>query len=171
MEHYRSRFYRNSASHRVVLFPVLLWLSGIVLGILLAFILRDNSVMIIAAAVQHRVSIFGLCFVLVLPCIVSIVAYKSSAFWPSCILTLARGICFGHAIPATLWAFGTAAWLLHFLLSFSNLMIQVPFFVIEFDYLSTNRYMQYKKVLLLLFFATIIGLFDYFIVSPGVLTL
>lgn len=171
MEHSSGFIVVKNARRRCAYFLAASWLTGLILGVWLSCILKVYSVPLMSAATGCRVTFGGLCLTLFLPCLVYFAAYKSGCSWSVYVLTSIRGIYLGHAIPAALWAFGTAAWLLLFLLTFSNFMIQIPLLDIGFRCVSTRNGAGKKSLVYLAFVAVVIGLIDYFLVSPSMLML
>lgn len=147
------------------------WLAGIVLGFGLSFILKAQSVPLMTVASDCSISIAGLCFIVLTPFLISLISYKLSKPWPIYFLALVKGVYWGHSIPVMLWSFGTAAWLLHFLLSFSNVITLVPMFCFWLQSIRPGGSISQKYVRLLLIISVCVGLIDYFIISPSVLTL
>lgn len=147
------------------------WLTGIVIGFGLSFILKAQSVPLMTAASDCGISIAGLCFIILTPVLISLISYRLSKLWPIYFWSFVRGVYWGHSIPVMLWSFGTAAWLLHFLLSFSNVITLVPMFCFWLQCIRPEGSIPHKYVRLILIISICVGLIDYFLISPSVLTL
>lgn len=147
------------------------WLAGIVLGFGLSFILKAQSIPLMLVASDCSISVAGLCFIVLTPFLISLISYKLSKLWPIYFWAFVKGVCLGHSIPVMLWSFGTAAWLLHFLLSFSNVITLVPIFFFWFQCIRPEDSLPQKFVRLILFISVCVGLIDFFLISPSVLTL
>ena len=164
-------FVAKLSSSKASLFISLSWILGIVLGALLALRLKEYAVSLIGIADNYRVTILGLLVVVLLPVSISLIACKLKALYPIYLFIWCKGICFGYSVPAMLWSYGRAAWLLHFLLSFSSMLTLIPMFCLWLSICSTDRTLAVKHIILIFIFSFFVGLIDYFLVSPGVLTL
>ena len=154
-----------------VLFLFFSWITGIVLGFGLSFILKAQSIPLMLVVSDCSISIAGLCFIILVPFLISLISYKLSKRWLIYFWAFVKGVCLGHSIPVMLWSFGTAAWLLHFLLSFSNVITLVPIFFFWFQCIRPEDSLPQKFVRLILIISVCVGLIDFFLISPSVLTL
>lgn len=161
--------HRTSSQNKICILS-LTWLASIILGGVLSFILKKYAAPLVAMASHYGVSVAGLCVIHLAPFLSLLISNKLSNLLPVYLLIGGKGICLGYAISAILWSYGTAAWLLHFLLSFSSIMTLIPIldFFIQHINAECNMSPRHTRMLLI---SALVGLIDYFIISPGVLTL
>ena len=167
-------FYKSSFSLSYRLYVFLLsaaWIAGLVIGAVMALALKEYSVPLITIAPDCSLTLPGLVFALLIPSLGLMTCGRVSQMYISCILAFLMGTCWGHAVLVAIWSFGTSAWLLHFLLSFSNALILVPTFVLWFRCYRMPRCVAMKNAWSVWVITILIVLIDYFIVSAGVLTL
>ena len=171
MGHFFGRYFHNNLYRRYAYCIALSWIVGILIGACISFFLKDQSALLMSVATNSRPSILGLCCLLVFPCFVLCISNKFSRLWPVCFFIVAKGICFGHAVPIALWTFGSAAWLFHFLLSFSSIMMLIPWFYFLIHWISSKCVLRAKEPYVLLLFALLFGFLDYFVIPTDMLML
>ncbi len=143
----------------------LIWCLSLGTGVIFSFIMQPSAVSLMCIAPQCRVSILGLIMIFLPPLILSAAAVKFSL--PALIYLTAAldGAAMGYFLSGVVLAFGPAGWLPGSLLSFSKLLFTVPklwFFFLCLE----NHNRLFSGLAICIFAAMIIGLFDYFLISP-----
>lgn len=147
------------------------WLTGIVLGIVQAAGFLKNFLPLMRMVITDHVSIVGLVVVLFLPFVSSVIAMRLSMRWIIYTVCLLKGICYGLTTYFLVISYFDSAWLLSYLVAFSSHCGQILLFLFWLRYMndSTNRWKRDAIVCCMLF--SLIGFFDYFVVSPFLSTL
>lgn len=149
----------------------LCWVSSILLGIALSVVLADYAIVLIQSLVLKRVSIIGLLLVLFLPISMRLIAKPLSAHWIIYVATALRGISFGFCLFLLLISYSDSAWLLVFFLMFSGIGIQIPVFLISIRCLCGSFTYWRRNAFFCLSFAILLGVIDYCVISPFLITL
>lgn len=146
------------------------WIGGILTGSVLACILKEYSIPLLKLSLDYSVSTIGLVVVLLIPALISYIAWLISRKLIIYACSFLKGICTGHAVLIILFSYGNSAWLLYGLLAFSGIFTLVPVFYLWLTQLNVNRYSLFLN-LLYITFATCVGVMDFLLISPCLLTL
>lgn len=142
------------------------WIAGMLTGLHISNTVNafDNSLM--RAAVLSGVSMVGLLAVVLFPLILSAIAVYFSV--PLFFFLLSFGKAFGFAFCSfrILTAFGSAGWLVRWLLLFSDTCMSVVLLWFWIRNINGIGASSKKDLAVCAAFALLIGCFDYFVVSP-----
>ena len=170
MKQYMYKSFRLKPHSFSILFLATGWILSVLFGCLLSFSMSENGRTLITRAMDLRISILGYISILLTPPFVVWLSFRISRYWPVCFLLLVKGLCLGFTIYVTVFAYDNAGWLVHFLISFSNIITLIPLWFVVFRLMSSDNKSS-KSILVLFVYNGIVGLIDYFIVSPSVLAL
>ena len=139
---------------------------GFSMGIYLARTMQDSMFSLMRAVAFSRVSIVGLFVLLFLPLLLSAAAVYFSI--PAMVLPLSfcKGFCMGYCALGILFVFGSASWLVRLLLMFSDCFMILPLSWFWIRHISGCRNMLRRDFLICSAIAIVIGIVDYFLVSP-----
>ena len=161
-------FLRKSCIFSIIVFT-LLWALGLICGVVIAA--NDPSVVFLMRLTAHvQVSIVGLIYVSLLPlilCFYSSYRIQAIVFY---ILSTFKGLLFGYCIYGIALSYTSACWLMCLLLLFTGSLVNLCMICFAYHILD-GRSRSLLSQLCSLIFVAVIGLFDYFLVSPFVVTL
>lgn len=142
------------------------WTLGLSAGVYFAGTMQSSVFSLMRAAASSRVSIVGLIVLLIFPLLLSAFAVYLSA--PICLLPVSfcRGAAFGFCSLGALYAFGSAGWLVRLMLLFSASAMTVPLFWFWIRHISGNKLLLRRDLAVCSALAVVIGIIDYFLVSP-----
>ena len=113
-KHFRPRSGKRST------YLVLLWVIGLVLGVLLCSLTPCDTAAILFGALYTKPSVFGLLLICVLPVVLAAISVCTSLFGFSYLVVFLSAVSRGFCGTAIYMAVGNAAWLLRPLLLFST---------------------------------------------------
>lgn len=144
----------------------LAWFLGLISGILFSVMASDSVFPTMRAAATGCVSISGLLSAILLPLLFSAFAVYISQ--PLLLIPIAFGKAFVFSFVgmSVMAAYGSAGWLVRFLLMFSDCMMLPFLWWYWLRYLSGSRASAFCSTALLVSLAVIIGSFDYRVISP-----
>ena len=112
------KHFRSWSSRRIYLLA-LLWIAGLLTGILLCTLAPYDTVGIFYGVIGKKPSVLGLFFVSVLPVLLFTLAIRSPLIYLSALLMFFSAISHGFCGTAIYIAVGSASWLLRPMLLFS----------------------------------------------------
>ncbi len=142
------------------------WVCGISLGLFLASSMQEEFVSLMCTAAVNRVSIVGLLVMLLLPYVLSVVAFRFSCSVLLFLVVSWKGIYFSFCIYLIMVKFPTTGWLLCRLLLFSEFAILVPTFLFWIRSLKGNKQSLKFENLFYITVVLVVGILDYCIISP-----
>lgn len=139
----------------------LCWLCGLLLGFCSAKSAQYHTLSIAYAVAKGSVSFSYLAAAVMLPALISLLAFWLDQRWLADALAVCCGLFFGYSLTTIQLAYGNAGWLVRFLLMFSRCMT-VPALM---WYWTAGTRRKRWAVLLLAYFAAVF-VFDYYFVAP-----
>ena len=166
------RFFRSNRSFSVFRLKssaaiiAVVWITGLIGGINFVSVAGEPFCLLMYESAFCRVSIVGLLAVLYLPLLLSVVVVRLSVPALQYAICLLKAFFFGCCLNCSSYAFGTASWLVLLLLLFSDCSMTVPLLLFWFRHISGSRILLRRDLFCCCFFAAVIGVLDYFIISP-----
>lgn len=140
------------------------WVAGLLHGMHFAFAASESISSFMHAVVYCHVSIVGLLLVLFFPLFISAIAISVPVFlFP---LSFIKALSYGFCFCSVMYAFGSAGWLFTMMLLFSDLCMSVLLNWLWCRHLFGNKYTLRRDMLYCSLAVVLIGLVDYFLVSP-----
>lgn len=142
------------------------WFLGLVTGILFSISASDSLFPTMRAAVSGCVSISGLLSAMLLPLLFSAFAVYISQ--PLLLIPIAflKALIFSFLGMSIMAAYGSAGWLVRFLLMFSDCMMLPFLWWYWLQAISCPRRAAVRNTALVFVIAVMIGSFDYCVISP-----
>lgn len=148
-----------------VVFLAFLWTVSLIYGVYIG--VNNLPVVSLMRLVPFfQVSIVGLIFVIFLPLFISIVCAHYSLTIVIYIISLIKGFFTGYGLYLISAAFGDAAWLVRFFVCFSDATMNMVLLWFWYRQLSGSSFRFRTDCAVALFMAFLIGIIDYFLVSP-----
>lgn len=145
--------------------------AGFLLGFLLFLHTTNNFTSLMCSAPFERVSIVGVVCVVAVPFLFSVIAVHFSALIMLFPIAFLEGITFSYCACHVVQAFSDAGWLVRCLLMFSDSAMLIPLFWFMCRNISGKSEAFKQEILVCGFCAVAIGLLDFFMVSPFLVTL
>lgn len=142
------------------------WLLGLIVGCLIFYAAGYECVSWMRAAADSRVSIVGLLSVIILPFLFSAFAVYISHSWLLLIVAFGKAVSFSLVSLGILISFGSAGWLMRFLLMFSDLCALPLLFLFWMRFISGERRITLRSGLLFSAAGLVIGSIDFYLISP-----
>ena len=140
------------------------WVTGLLLGMHFAYTASISISSLMHTVAYCRVSIVGLLFVLFFPLVISAMAISVPFFlFP---LAFIKALSYGFSFYSVMYAFGSAGWLFTMLLLFSDSCMSVLLNWLWCRHLFGKKHTLWRDMLNCALVAVLIGLVDYFLVSP-----
>lgn len=155
-----------SFCRRSVFVLAISWLVSIVSGILLAATFPVSLFSLMRTSLSGRVSIVGAFAVLIFPLFSSAVAIRFNRLRFIYLIATLKGICFGFSIFILLKLFGSAAWLVRWLILFSDACMSIPLFSFWIRHLRHPHNGLRNDFICCLVLCILIGVVDYYVISP-----
>lgn len=152
-------------------FLAFIWCLSFSIGIVFAYFNQNITVSLMCTAPLCRVSIFGLVITLLFPLLITAVAVHFSIPHLIFPIVIFKGISFGYCLFGSFLTFGSASWLVYSLLTFSETVMVVPLLWLWVVYLCGSTISLKRKFTLCVLAALMLGIVDYFMVSPYLATL
>lgn len=156
--------YRFLCRNRIWLLAIS-WILSFLSGMFFSSLTDPLFSSLMCRAVFVSVSIVGLVGVLFFPLFISAVAVYFRSTVLIYLICSFRGFCFGCCLYSALAAFGAGGWLMIWLLLFSAFAFQIVLFWFWLRYLSGTICFK-KDLCICTGIAVMIGILDYFCVSP-----
>lgn len=146
------------------------WISGLICGVMYAA--YDATIISLMRMVCFNcVSIVGLATILILPLLISAVAVYFSKPAVIYLLSAFKAFSSGYCIYGTLAVYGSAGWLIRLLLLFSDTCITVVLMWFWIRHISGSKRALTADTAVCTVLAGLIGIIDYTVVSPFLVTL
>ena len=155
-------FYPGSNTRNIIL--ALLWVGGLLIGVLLCALAPYNAKNILYGALHTRPTLLSLLLVCVLPLLLTATAVFTSLFPIAYALVLVSAIAHGFSGTAVYLAVGSAAWIVRPVLLFTASSTSVLMWWLVLQCKTRDR--AYKSVCLALCLSCLIYIIDLFILSP-----
>lgn len=154
---------RNSFSVRAARLTVF-WLLGLLTG---AFVLSQTSIASLMCSVSFpRISIIGLFAAQVIPFLISYVLLRFLPFNFILLFAFFKAFSFICCYGAFMIHYGDAGWLISGMVLFSDFFLVVLLLFDWFNFAAGEKYWLRSGSFFHILFLTLIGLFDYIVVSP-----
>lgn len=141
------------------------WTVSLICGV--CFSAKDLSVVVLMRLLPYsQVSIVGLIFVLLLPLLIAILCLFYAKPVVLNILFIIKGFFLGYFLYGVKVAFGDSGWLMRFLVSFSDSCMSLVLLWFGFRQIEKNKLSLKKDAIVASAATLIIGIIDYFLVSP-----
>ena len=166
---FRNARYSSRCSFRVC-FLAFLWIGCLLGGMYIASS-DSNLLSLMRIAPKCNVSIVGLAAVLILPVMISIIGliYQKSAV--IYILSAIKAFASGYLLYGVIICYGYAGWLIRTLLLFSDSAMTIFLLWILFRHIDGRKATLWVDATVCIFAATAIGMIDYLLVAPFLLSL
>lgn len=148
-----------------------LWSLGLVCGLFFVSLLDDFLFELFYDASINRPLLLGILVVTILPIAVSAIAVYCSAPLLIYVLCILKAFCFSFGLCGVVAVFGYSGWLIRLLLLFSDSCMAILLFWLWYRVLSPNHKAVLRDLLICSAIAAIIGMVDYFLVSPYLVVL
>lgn len=142
------------------------WASGLVCGFCFSFHFSETFYSVMLSAVDSRLSIVGLFFLLTFPFLISAVLLRYTSPLALFPFVFIKAFSFGLCLCATAIAFGDAAWLVRLLLFFSDSVVTVFLLWFWLRNICGNRGALNADLLLCIVTSVLVGCIDFCFVSP-----
>lgn len=172
MVRYRFRSIIDRRIFVIQILPIILfWLIGMILGAVCAQLTYHGFSPYLRASVLRRVSFLGLMAVHGFPIILSVLIVRFnrlSLFYP---LAAGKAFCFSFCLCAVRCCFGSAGWLVRWLLMFSDSCMLLPLTWLWLRCVSCRCATFKRDVVICSAISAVICIVDYFVVSPFLVSL
>ncbi len=156
----------NSAFCKFML--VIAWGIGLLAGIYIAYNAPATTLSMMRMCYFPRVSIIGFVLILTFPLILSVIAIRLHIPFMCYFIALLKAFCFSYSTGCIIILYGSAGWLVRWLLIFSDSCTVVVLFWFWFRYVSGDREVGKRDVVICILLTILICCADYYIVSPFV---
>lgn len=142
------------------------WILGLFCGMLVYLAAEASLVPLMRSAVLCTVSITGLLYATILPFLIS--AFAIAFSWPALILPICfcKALFFSFVSLGVLQAFGSAGWVVRYLLLFSDCVAMPFLYGFWLRHLPDKRSVTLMESALMLGIYILLGSVDYRIISP-----
>ena len=148
-----------------VCFLAFLWISAMLAGILVCSVdSRIHSLMLVAPGCS--LSIVGVLVITILPLAISIAGLAANKFAILYIIYIIKAFTSGYLLFAILRVYGSAGWLMHLLLLFSDNMTNFLILWITFRHIKGKSNTFLFDALICTTISIAIGITDYLFVAP-----
>lgn len=145
-------------------FVAFTWLLGLLAG---AFLLNQTSFTSLMRSVLFlRMSIVGLFVSLAIPLLLSYILLRFLHFYFVLPFIFLKAFSFFSCYGGVMLTFGNAGWLVCGMILFSDFFLVVLLLLQWFDAATGKRHRPYVYFVVYFLIPTIIGCYDYFVVSP-----
>lgn len=155
---------RNRRSCKMIL--ILVWCGGLLLGALGASGASNSINSLMRACVDSRVTIVGLLSVPLLPFLFSAVAVYLSISWLIYPIGFVKAFCFGFCACAVTIAYGSAGWLMMYLLLFTDCLTLPVLCWFWIRHVDGNKGRLWGDGVACMLWFVLIGSFDFWVVLP-----
>lgn len=162
---YTIRCIRKTFSTKVFLVATF-WLLGLVAGV--CFINWTSFSSLMYSVHYPRISILGLIISLAIPFVISYILLRFLNFYFILPIIFIKAFSFIFGYGAIMIAYGNAGWLVSGMLLFSDFSVVVLLLFIWYSSATGQCCNPRKRVILYILIPTLIGCYDYFVVSPYV---
>lgn len=159
-------FHGGSGRSKYSVALALFWICGILCGASLFLMAGSSNASLMRGLVSGSVSIVGLLGVTVLPFLIS--AYAVSISEPKLLFPVCFGkaFCFSYVSAGILWSFGSAGWLIRWLLMFSEFLTLPVLYGYWQRHISGKHPFSGMETGCILALLILIGSVDYRCISP-----
>ncbi len=147
-------------------FLAFFYLSGLLLGITIAFTAGDVNLNLMRGIPHASVSIVGSLCITILPFLLSAIAVSISKPWLLLVISFAKGFLFSFIAFTAMQSFGNAGWLIRCLLCFSDGLFLPVLYFYWLRRISGRSTASCCETMLFLPLAVLIGSIDFRIISP-----
>lgn len=165
-----SRFASFWRRHRVF-FLAFFWCISSSAGFWIAFSTSDIVVSLMCAVVNCRVSIFGLVMMVFFPLLLSAAAVYFSVPDVLFPVIFVEGVSLGYCLAGMMLTFGSAGWLICFLLTFSESLMLIPQLWLWIQCFSCEKSAVFRSLKFCYLAAIAVCTVDYLYISPFILRL
>lgn len=162
---YTIRCIRKTFSTKVFLVAAF-WLFGLVAGVWFINLTSFSSLMY--SVYYPRISIIGLIFSLAIPFIISYILLRFFNFYFILPIIFSKAFSFICSYGAIMIAYGNAGWLVSGMLLFSDFFVVVLLLFVWYYSATGECCNPRRQATLYVLIPTLIGCYDYFVVSPYV---
>ena len=148
------------------LFLALSWHFGLLCGVLITDKCDPDLLSLMRSAVLSRVSIVGLLAVTFLPFLLSAFAVIFSSPWLMIPISFLKAFSFGYCASAVSTSFGSAGWLVRWLLLFSACCSVPVLYWFWLRHISGSQKSLWMDLVLCAVIVLLIGCLDYRVISP-----
>ena len=146
--------------------PVLSWIAGLLLGAAAAVGTGSFSSLMMRGVEISAVSIPGLLLITSLPFLLTAIAVLFSQPWLLVSVIFLKGALFGYCACGITLIYGSAAWLARLLLMFSDLALLPLLMLLWLRCFGPDRRGRTGLLASAGFAAVLVGLLDFYVVSP-----
>jgi len=154
---------RNTFSVKAALLAVF-WLSGLLAGALLLSQTSISSLM--CSGYYPRISIISLILALVIPFLISYILLRFLPFYFIFLFAFLKAFSFIYCYGAFMIHYGDAGWLISGMVLFSDFFLVVSLLMQWYNFATGKKCDLQSSMLVHFLSLTLIGLFDYIVVSP-----
>lgn len=151
-------------------FLAFIWCLSLMSGIFFSYLSRDILSSLMCTAPMCRTSIVSLGVIILFPLVLAACAAVFSVSDLVYLILCMDGISFGYCLSGSVIAFGSAGWLILWLLSFSKITLLIPrlYFFLK---CALEKKVQLSYFVYLIIAVLIICTFDYFCISQFLMKL
>lgn len=149
-----------------VLFLALSWIIGLISGCIISITSDTFYFIPMRAATYCRVSIVSLLVVTAFPFLFSAFVFYFAKPWLFIPIACMKAMSFSMVAIGIFRSFGSAGWLLQFLLMFSDICL-IPFLIFYWvRFISSERAIHFYDILCVSTAVLSVGLIDFYFISP-----
>ena len=154
-------------SYRISCFVfAIFWIAGLLSGILMSYCADVSLFRLMLSGLDARLSIVGFLSVLLLPLFLSFLAAYLTCPLVICVIAYLKAFLFAFLGMVILHSFRSAAWLIHFLMMFSDLLILPVLWWFWIQVLSGSRSVVFRSGVVSAICIILIGIFDFTAIAP-----
>ena len=142
------------------------WIAGLILGPTAVLGMNFDFDTLLHTAVQHDPSFIGLAVILILPLAISALAARYRIYFLFYVLAFFKAFCFSFCVYSIHLGFGSAGWLVRWLLVFSDSCMLIPLFLLWYRNLSGKCFTFKKDITVCAVIAAVAGCIDICVISP-----
>lgn len=147
------------------------WHFGLLGGVLVTVNADPSLVTLMHTAVRCRVSIFGVLTVTFLPFLLSAFAVIFSSPWLIIPISFLKAFLFGYCASAVSVAFGSAGWLIQWLLLFSSCCSVPVLYWFWLRHITGTKEVIWSDLMICALIILLIASLDYRVISPFLVNL
>ena len=156
-------YIHRSGSRMRLIALMLLWCLGLWSGCELSSLVDSRS--LLHSVFTTRLTLSGLLVVRIFPLAVTIAAYFFHARFPLYFLAFLKAYCISFVLGCVFASFGESAWLIQFLLLFSDVLISLPLIWLWIQILRQDGGFVPRCCFAVLFWSVLLTFADFFIAA------
>lgn len=166
-----SQFAENRKFNFCAVILAFYWFLGACFGIYLASASSEYNLSLMPILLTSNVSILGMLVVFTFPFVIAAVLAYFSLRHFLYFLGFCKAFCFSFASSCIFCFFGSAGWLMHALIMFSDTLLSVLLFWFLLRYIAGSGNLCWRDVCYCITISAVVICFDYYLVTPFLFSL